>query len=115
MAEHVRVENLMNKKYFGEWNLPEDGSDMIVKIKDVKQEEIQSPTGGKEVKTVLYFEGDIKPMILNVTNMKRIASVVKSPYIDEWVGKKIQLYSEVVAAFGSTTKAVRVREFAPAA
>lgn len=115
MAEHIRFEKMLNKTYLGEWDLPEDGSDMIVKIKDVKQEEIQSPTGGKETKTVLYFDGDVKPMIANVTNMKRIAGVAQSSYLDEWIGVKIQLYKEMVPSFGTVSAAIRVREFAPAA
>ena len=115
MAEHVRFEKALNKKYMAEADLPEDGSDMIVKIKDVKHEEVQDSQGKKETKTVIYFEGDVKPMIMNVTNLKRVAAVAKSPYEDEWVGCKIQLYSEMVSAFGSIVKAVRVRDFAPAA
>lgn len=34
-------------------------------------------------------------------------------YLGEWVGKKLQLYVTMVAAFGTTTNAVRIREFCP--
>lgn len=111
MAEHVHWKKNFDPNYIGEWDF-QDGKDMIVKIADVCHEEIQSQQG-KEMKTLVKFEGDIKPMILNSTNAKRIVKVTGSPYEDEWVGKKLQLYVEPVAAFGTTTMAVRVREFSP--
>ena len=112
MAEHVHWKKTTNPNYIGSWDF-DDGKDMIVKIKDVRIETVQNQQG-KEDKPVLHFEGDVKPLILNTTNMKTIEKVAGSPYMDEWVGKKVQLYVTMVPAFGTTTEAVRIREFAPA-
>ena len=112
MAEHIHWKSTCNTKYLGAYAL-DDGKDMIVTIDDVKQETITGAKGEKEDCVVLYFKGDIKPMILNKTNMKAIAKVCGSPYIDDWVGKNIQLYGEMVSAFGETGLALRVRTFAP--
>lgn len=112
MAEHVHWKKTTNPTYLGSWDF-DDGKDMIVQVKDLKQDMIQTQTGGREEKTVMYFEGDVKPLILNKTNMKAIEKSTGSAYLDEWVGKKLQLYVAAVSAFGEMTMAVRVREFAP--
>lgn len=111
MAEHVHWKKTTNPTYIGAWDF-EDGKDMIVQIKDVRPEMVQNQQG-REEKMVMYFENGVKPLILNTTNMKAISKAVGSDYLDEWVGKKIQLFVTMVAAFGTTTDAVRVREFAP--
>ena len=85
---------------------------MIVTIEDVKREMVQNQQGSEE-HLVLYFKGDFKPMILNTTNKKNVSKACGTDWIDEWVGKKIQLYQEIVTAFGETGPAVRIRDFAP--
>ena len=111
MAEHVHWKKTTNPTYLGEWDF-ESGEEMIVQVKDVRIETVTNPQG-KEDKPVMYFENGIKPMVLNTTNMKAIEKAAGTPYMDEWVGKKLQLYVTMVAAFGTTTNAVRIREFCP--
>lgn len=113
MAEHKHWKADFPADYLGAQHLT-DGKDMIVQIRDVTKEWVQNQSG-KEQKVVVHFEGDVLPLILNKTNAKRIEKVVGSPYLDDWVGKKIQLYGEMVSAFGDTGLAIRVREFAPRA
>ena len=113
MAEHVHWKKTTNPNYLGAYAF-EDGKDMIVKVADVGEEEVTGKNGAMETCMVMHFVGDTKPLILNKTNMKRIEKALGTPYLDEWVDKKIQLYVEKnVPAFGSITDAVRVREFAP--
>ena len=46
--------------------------------------------------------------------MKNIEKALKTPYMDEWVGRKLQLYVDpAVSAFGQIVAAVRVRDFEP--
>lgn len=114
MAEHIRIETTFNNKYLGEWDLPDDGKDMIVKIKDVVIEDLVNQNGGKEQAPVLYFENDVKPMILGAkVNKNNIKAALGTSYMDEWVGKKIQLYREPGTWFGKTGFAIRIRDFAP--
>ena len=103
---------ITNTNYFSSWDLPE-GKDMIVRIIEIRQEMIQNAQG-REEKAVAVIEGQ-KPLILNTTNMKSIAKALGTPYVEEWAGRKVQLYSEKVAAFGEITEAVRVRDFDPEA
>lgn len=102
--------------YIGAYSLPTDGSDLILTIKDTKTEKVVGGDGKKQDCFVVYFaEKDSKPMILNRTNAKTIQKVYGTPYIEDWVGKKIQLYATSVNAFGTTTDALRIRDFKPVA
>ena len=112
MAEtRTHWKKMTNTNYFGSWDL-EAGKDMIVLIKEVRKETVQNAQG-REEKPVAYLEGGLKPLILNSTNMKAIAKALGSPYIEDWAGRKIQLYIDHVPAFGEVTEAVRVRDFDP--
>ena len=62
---------------------------------------------------VMHFVEDVKPMILNATNNKTLAKLFKTPYIEQWYGRKIQIYVEKVKAFGEVWDALRIRPFLP--
>ena len=113
MVAHEHWKKTTNPDYLGTYAFDRD-QEIIVKIKDLRQEKIHNPNGGSEEKMVMYFEGDVKPLILNTTNMKNIEKALKTPYMDEWVGRKLQLYVDpAVSAFGQIVAAVRVRDFEP--
>lgn len=103
---------LTNPDYLGAYAFDE-GKEMIVTIREVKPELITGQNGQKEEKVVAHFEGDVKPLILNKTNLKAIEKALKTPYIEDWSGHNVQLYVEMVSAFGTITQAVRVRDFEP--
>lgn len=109
MTEHIHWKKTTNPNYIGAWDF-EDGKDRIVQVASVNVETIQNAQG-KEEKPVMRFENGVKPLILNTTNMKAAEKATGTPYLDEWVGKKLQLYVTMVSAFGDTTMAVRIREF----
>lgn len=104
---------LTNTNYFGSWDI-EDGKDMIVRITEVRQETVTNQQGREEL-IVAHLDGGLKPLILNKTNCKAIEKALGTPIIENWAGRKIQLYTEKVAAFGEITDAVRVRDFDPEA
>jgi hypothetical protein len=90
------------------------GEEKIVTIKSVSVESVAGVSGKKEDCMVVRFvESEHKPLICNATNAKAITKVVGSPYIEDWAGVKIQLYTTEVSAFGDTVEAVRVRTKAP--
>ena len=103
---------LMNPDYLGGYAL-EPGQELIATIKSVGNEEVTSPDGKKQICSVIHFAENIKPMILNATNNKTIAKLFKTPYIEEWTGRKIQIYIEKVKAFGDVWDALRIRPFLP--
>jgi hypothetical protein len=79
---------LHNPDYLGAYSL--DESTMVVEIKKVEKRQIPGADGKKDDAVVAELVGQ-KPMILNATNMKTIASLYGN-YIEDWVGKRITLF-----------------------
>ena len=104
---------LTNPDYLGAYAL-EPGQDLIVTIKSVANEVVTGTDGKKETCSVMHFAENVKPLVLNATNSKTITKLLKTPYIEQWVGRKIQLYVEYgIKAFGDIVDAIRVRPFLP--
>lgn len=105
---------LTDPDYLGAYAF-QPGQDLIVTIKYVANEIVTGADGKKESCSVMHFvENDIKPLVLNATNNKTIAKALKTPYVEHWAGKKIQLFVQPnVKAFGDVVDAVRVRPFLP--
>lgn len=103
---------LHNPDYLGAYAFQPE-QEIIATIKYVQQEKVTGSDGKKEECTVAHFVENIKPLILNVTNSKTIEKIHKTPFIEEWVGKKIQLYVEKIKAFGDYVEAVRIRSRVP--
>ena len=114
MAEKLtHWKKLTNPDYLGAYAL-EPNHDLVVTIKSVSNELVASPDGKKETCMVMRFVENVKPMVLNATNSKTIAKLFKTPYIEEWSGRKIQLYvQQGVKAFGDVVDALRVRPYLP--
>lgn len=104
--------SILNMDYIGSHTLI-PGKDMILTIKEIKREMVKGQKGKSEECTVAHFVENVKPMILNRLNQKMITKVYKTPYIEDWKGKKIQLFSEQVEAFGEMVDALRIRPFEP--
>ena len=103
---------LTNPDYLGAYALDE-GQELILTISYVREETVTGPDGKKEDCTVMHFAEKVKPMILNVTNAKTITKIYNTPYIENWAGKKIQIYVAQVKAFGDLVDALRIRPFIP--
>ena len=88
----------------------EPGKDRILTIKSVRREECTFEGGRKENCNIAYWQEDEKPMILNVTNCKTIAKILKTPYIEDWAGHRIQIYVDPKVKFkGEETEGLRIR------
>lgn len=103
---------LTKPNYLGAYSI-EDGKDLILTIKNVREEQVTGSDGKKDDCVVCYFYENVKPMILNSTNMKMIAKIYKTNFIEDWVGKKIQVGVEQVRSFGDIVDALRVRKIIP--
>jgi len=104
---------LTNPDYIGAYAF-QPGEEKTVTISTVGVETVLGAEGRKEDCTVVRFEGDVKPLILNATNSKTIQKVLQSPYIEDWAGRSIVLGVETVSAFGERVEAVRVKKKQPA-
>ena len=104
---------LQNPNYLGAYEL-QPGQELTLTISKVKEELVIGSDGKKENCSVMYFaEKGVKPMILNVTNSKTIAKLYGSPYVEDWAGKAIIIYSTEVKAFGEIVEALRIRDYLP--
>lgn len=87
-----------------------------VKSDDLQGREVQvviasvnvESMGDGEQKLVLHFQGKTKGMICNRTNADRIAHLY-GPDTDDWVGKEVTLYTEMVNFQGRVTDGIRVK------
>ena len=103
---------LQNPDYLGAYSL-EPGQDLIVTIKLVQNEQVKNERGTEECMVAHFEEKGVKPMIINTTNAKMIQKLLKTPYIEDWKGHKIQIYAANVKAFGEVMEALRVRNYKP--
>lgn len=98
---------LVNPDYIGAYSLDE-GKDLTVTIVNVKREMVKGEGGRSEECTVAYLKGQ-KPLILNRTNCKTIQSIYKTPYIEDWAGKKITLFVSTTKLKGEEVECLRIR------
>ena len=86
----------------GKWLRSSDiEQDTTVTIKDATRETLDGDDG-PEKKLALHFEGDLAPLILNKTNITRLADLL-GPDTDDWVGKKVVLWVDDNVTYGSKT------------
>ena len=102
----------MDKNYLGSWDVP-DGEDLVLTIDHVEQNDVKNERGSERKLTLHFAERGYKPMILNTTNAKRIGKVAGSNKVENWENLRVAIYTEKVTAFGGTTDALRIREYAP--
>ena len=110
--DKVHWKKLVNPDYLGAYSLA-PGEDMILTIKNISQEEVTGPNNQKQICVVAHFDEKQKPMIFNKTNMKVITKLYKTPYIEDWKGKKIRIYATEVKFGKELVDALRVREIIP--
>jgi len=113
MSEHkTHWKKLTNPDYIGAYAL-ELGQELILTIKTVVREVVTGTDGKKEECTVAHFHENVKPMILNATNSKTIQKIYNTPYIEDWVGCKIQIFATSVKVGKEMTEALRIRPYRP--
>lgn len=110
---HTHWKKLTNPNYLGSYAF-EDGRDLVVTIKSVGNELVTGDNGRKEECTVCHFVENVKPMILNKTNMKTMQKLFGTPYVEEWSGRKMQIYVDPKVKFGrEVTGGLRIRNNLP--
>jgi hypothetical protein len=82
---------------------------VIVQILAVKLE-----TVGENRKPVMYFTGHEKGLVLNVTNVRTLTDLFGTDESDDWLGRRIELYTTGVEYKGQQTLGIRIRGAATA-
>lgn len=112
-SKHHWKKTVSDPNFIGEGDFQE-GEEKVATIKAVKIQETIATAEGKSKKDIMYFQEDLKPMIMNVAKAKNVEKVAGSGFYEDWPGVKIQLYIEHgIKAFGEVVSAVRVRPFKP--
>ncbi len=110
METKTHWKQLIDPRFIGAYALP-NGSDITVKIVDVKLENIVIQGGKKEDHTIAYLRNQ-KPLILNMTNSKTLHRLY-GPYIEDWIGKDITLFASVARLGNEDVECIRIRPTAP--
>jgi hypothetical protein len=77
MATEYDTDDFFKSRFFKAVNdLNEEGAELIVTIKDVDSEKVGKE---KELRPVLSFTGDTKPLILNKTNWATLRTAFGPP------------------------------------
>ena len=100
---------MYDKDYLGAWDI--EGKDFTLKIREVKQGDLQS-AGGKSKRPVVMFDGAEKGLVLNKTNGKTIAALYGTK-TEAWVGKSITIYATKTQMAGEEVDCIRVRPMVP--
>lgn len=79
------------------------GREVTVVIADVKSKEFDNGN-----KLIITFQGKKKALICNKTNANRIA-YVHGTNTDNWIGKEVILYTDLVDFQGKLVEAIRVK------
>lgn len=111
---------LKNPNFIGAYTLIEMGvQELEVTIQSFRRERVPNERGELVEASLLYIEGR-KPLWLNTVNQQTISRVLGTPFVQDWVGKKITLFVDKVKfehASGLASiedmfvEAIRVREY----
>lgn len=101
----------MNKDYLGSWDLDER-QEVEAKILRVDVQEVKDQNGKTSKCNVAILEG-LKPMILNVTNCRKLKKFTGSNYIEDWTNVPVIIHAVTVKAFGEETEGLRIRDWQP--
>ena len=114
MSEHIHWRKTFDPNFLGEWDF-DPGKDKVLTIKSTTREECTFEGGRREVKNVVRWAENEKPMILNATNCRTLVKLTGKKYFDEWDGLRIQLYVDptVKGKSGETVGGVRIRSKLP--
>lgn len=81
-----------------------EGDTPIVTISGIAFEEVGKE---KDVRPILYYEGETKGIVLNKTNATNITKIYGSE-TDDWIGKKVQIGTAWVDFQGQSVEAIRI-------
>ncbi len=98
----MNINEAFPSKYLKASDIPEEGQTVV--IASIDEEEVGKD---KEVRPVLYFEGEDKGIILNKTNATNISKLYGYE-TDDWIGKKVQLGTAWVDFQGQSVEAIRI-------
>ena len=111
--EKTHWRSMDDNNFLGHWDFkPGEKKELTIKQVDKKTVFNIKKQENNDV-TTISFEQDYLPMILNKINRKSITIALGTPFIEEWVGRSIVLFTVKGKFFGEETYAIRVSTEAP--
>jgi hypothetical protein len=103
-----------NPNYLGSWDLDElPNKEITLTIAKIVDEEVIVNGKGENCTVCHWTDKAFKPMILNVTNKKRICKLYKTKETEKLKGKSVIIGIEKVKAFGDIYDALRIQTRIP--
>lgn len=108
----AKIGEMIESKYLKQSDVT---ADVIVTVAKVGQANVAPKGEEQELKWLIRFTEFSKPMVLNSTNIKRLAKACSSDDTDEWIGKQVVLYVDPDVEFaGNVVGGLRIRAHKPA-
>ena len=85
----AKIGEMIESKYLKQSDVH---GETVVTIQKVGKANIAREGDEPEYKWLVRMEEFSKPMVLNATNIKRLARACESDDTDDWVGKRVTLY-----------------------
>ena len=82
---------------------------ILVQIAYLAQDEIKTDNDQIENRGVLYFHGDVKPLILNPTNRDILMSILGAQTAGDLKNKEVVLFNDLSVVFRGKVGGIRIR------
>lgn len=103
----AKVNEMIESKYLKQSDVDVEA---VVTVQKVGKANVAREGDDPEYKWMIRFEEFPKPMVLNSTNIKRLAKACNSEDTDGWIGKKVMLYVDPDIEFaGNVVGGLRIR------
>lgn len=93
----ANIREMIESKYLKQEDVDEEANVTIVKVGKAN---VARENDEPEFKWLIKFNEFPKPMVLNSTNIKRLARACSSEDTDDWAGKQVILYVDHDVEFG---------------
>ncbi len=94
-------------KYLKKEDVGEQGRNLTIRGFD--RAELDSDSG-KQIKAIVLWEEDAKPLVLNVGNKERLKAICGATTTEAVTGKVINVYNDPMVSFGTkVTGGIRIR------
>src|SRR3990167_521100 len=93
----AKIGEMIDSKYLKQSDVD---ADTLVTVVKVGKANVAREGDEPEYKWLIRFSEFKKPMVLNSTNIKRLAKACASEDTDDWTGKQVVLYVDPDVEFG---------------
>jgi len=103
----AKIGEMIESKYLKQSDVEDD---IVVTVEKVGKSNVARKDDDPEYKWLIRFAEFAKPMVLNATNIKRLAKACDSEDTDDWIGKQVVLFVDPDVEFaGNVVGGLRIR------